>query len=37
MYCCLEHVEDVMDRYIDEKEVIPVLFKLEENDVHKCD
>ena len=35
MFCCLEHVEDAMDRLIDDQEKLPELFSLDE--VHSCE
>ncbi len=34
MFCCLEHVEEAMDRLIDDQEVVPELFAVEEE--HDC-
>ena len=35
MFCCIEHVEEAMDRFIDEQESVPEIFTLEYE--HHCD
>lgn len=36
MYSCLEHIEEAMDRFLDELEKLPVLVEVDEDLPTKC-
>jgi len=36
MYSCLEHIEEAMDRYLDELEKLPVLVEVDEATPTTC-
>jgi len=36
MFSCLEHIEEAMDRFLDEEEKLPILIDVDEAQVEEC-
>ena len=36
MYSCLEHIDEAMDRFLDDEEKLPILERVDEGSLQKC-